>query len=192
MPGIRRVIGNTHWLASSCCDLALQNKGRWGINLFQVLSFFFKWGSRVKEGCTELSDTASACYKHIPPPGSYCNCCLRRAAIEGRLNNVYSVLYSQTPWCIQKMELTTWLLFAGTPLSSSFPGISSLCLGIVSISAPVCMPWVCSCLPFWAFCSTILPLPELLSSLITLPQVLLHLHSSHTLLLMILIHFSVV
>lgn len=143
----RRVFGKEHRLASSCCDLALQNKGRWGINLFQVLSSSV--GAGLKEGCTELLGSPSACCKHIPPPGNHCNCWW--------LNNIYSVLYSQNLWCIQKMELTTWLLFTSTPLSSSFPGISSLWLGIFSTSAPACMPWVCSCLLFWPFCSTILP-----------------------------------
>lgn len=139
-------------------------------------------GAGLKKGCTELLGTASACFKHIPPPGSYCNC--------WRVNNIYSVLLSQNIWCIQKMERTTWLLFESTPLSSSFPGISSLWLGIFPTSASACVSWVCGCLLFWAFCSTILPLPELLSSLITLPLVPLDLHSFHTLLLMILVHLS--
>lgn len=72
-------------------------------------------GAGLKEGCTVLLGTASACCKCIPPPGTYCNC--------WRVNNRYSVLYSQKLWCTQNMELTTWLLFASTPLSSSFPGI---------------------------------------------------------------------
>lgn len=134
-------------------------------------------GAGLKESCTELLGTASACFRHIPPPGSYCNC--------WRVNNISPLLTKHLVYPENGVNHVAAFCKHFSLLEFSW--------NLFSVAGNILHFCLCMCgCPLWAFCSTILPLPKLLSSLITLPLVPLHLHSFHTLLLMILIHLSVV
>lgn len=61
-----RVINTKLWLPSSCWDLTLQSEGRLGINLFQVLSGFFTWGSRATIGLVSLLAGQAPAYCFCP------------------------------------------------------------------------------------------------------------------------------